>query len=502
MKSGPGNRCDVGQAFSRGRAFGAALLLAISQSFAGVYFVDPKGNDSSPGTLEQPFASLQKGHDRAVAGDTVWIRGGTYAFQGAGANADAGVSFTKSGQSDTRRICFFAYRDEKPVFDFSGLSLRGTVSGAGFYLKGSNWLHFRGLEIRNVPQPGGRANNGVWANPASNIIYERLDIHHIGGSGLFIAGGTGGNLVLNCDSHHNYDAKSDQGDGQNADGFGVHYQESGPPTVLRGCRAWWNSDDGFDCINQGITVMVENCWNALSGYKPGTMTSAPSGNGNGFKMGGWGMPPSKYPSVLPRHTVRNSLAFLNKAAGFYQNHHMIGNYFYNNTAYKNNSVGFNMLGYDLARSGDAGMGVYRNNVAFTGTATSNGTGADASNNSWDTPGLTLTAADFESVDTAGVFGPRKPDGSLPGIRFMRPAAGGKLIDKGKPIDLPFLGAAPDLGAFEFGAGTTSPILMGTQGKGAVAAEEASYGPAGFFDLAGRKLDPAKIFRARIRVLSP
>lgn len=446
------------------------------QGFAAVYFVDPKGNNAWPGTMTQPFASLQKGQDVAAAGDTVYIRGGTYAFRGPGANANAGIYITKSGQSDSRRICFFAYQDEKPVFDFSGLTL-ATSTGAGIRINGSSWLHFRGLEIRNLPQPGGAANNGIWANPASNTIFERLDIHHIAGPGLSIANGNGGNLVLNCDSHHNYDARSSQGDGQNADGFGVHYQKSGPPTILRGCRAWWNSDDGFDCIHQGVAVVVENCWNALNGYKPGTMTPAPQGNGSGFKMGGWGMPPDGYPNPIPRHTVRNSIAFLNKAAGFYQNHQPIGNIFHNNTAYRN-GVGFNMLGYDLSRRADAGMGTYRNNISFMGMATSNSTGADAADNSWDIPGLTVAASDFESVDTAGVFGPRKPDGSLPDIKFLRLSRNSPLIDKGKDVGLPFQGAAPDLGAFELASSTkvTAPRRM-----------EGHSINLGFFDAAGRRM---------------
>ena len=43
------------------------------------YYVAPTGNDSNAGTMELPFATLQRGHDVAAAGDTVWIRGGTYA---------------------------------------------------------------------------------------------------------------------------------------------------------------------------------------------------------------------------------------------------------------------------------------------------------------------------------------------------------------------------------------------------------------------------------------
>lgn len=425
------------------------LVLAATPACAATYYVAVAGDDANPGTLERPFASMQRGHDAAGAGDTVYLRGGVYRIL-KGPIPGAGIHLTKGGTSEAKRICYWAYPGEKPVLDFAQAQLEPSATAAGIRIEGADWLYLKGLEIRNVPMPGKRSNHGIWANPTSNTRFENLDIHHNAGAGLFIAYGNGGNLVLNCDAHHNYDADSDQGDGQNADGFGVHYQKSGPPTVLRGCRAWWNSDDGFDCINQGFPVIVEDSWNALNGYKPGTLTSAPDGNGNGFKMGGWGNPPEKYPDSIPRHTVRRCLAFLNKAAGFYQNHHPVPNYFYNNTAYANRAAGFNMLGYDLSKAGDAGMGIYRNNVAFTGTATSSAGGADAANDSWDIAGLTVAAADFQSLDTAGVFGPRRPDGGLPDLPFLKLSPGSRLIGKGKDVGLPYAGSAPDLGAFEYG----------------------------------------------------
>lgn len=473
----------------------AVTLLTLGSAFPAVYFVSTEGNNSWPGNLAQPFATLQKGHDVAVAGDTVYIRGGNYTFRGQGANANAGVQITKSGQSDTKRIYFFAYKDEKPVLDFTGLSL-ATSTSAGIRINGSRWLHFRGLEICNVPQPGGSANNGIWCNPGSNIIFERLNIHHITGPGLSIANGEGGHLVLNCDFHHNYDSKSAQGDGQNADGIGVHYQKTGPSTVIRGCRSWWNSDDGFDCIHQGVAVVIEDCWNALNGYKPGTMTGAASGNGNGFKVGGWGNPPEDFPNPVPRHTLRNCLAFFNKAAGIYQNHQPIANFYYNNTTFGNKSAGYNMLGY---KNGDAGMGVYRNNVSFNETPTSNANGADAANNTWNLTGLGMTASDFLSTDTAGVFGPRKSDGSLPDIRFMRLSAESRLINKGVNVELPFTGSAPDLGAFEYGMGTAHLLP-----KRAGALNGFPIRPAGTacYDPAGRKHGLRAGFRTAVPVLGP
>src|SRR5262245_31629134 len=88
-----------------------AALAALSVAYPAVaaeYYVAPTGSDSNPGSMAQPFATLQKGHDVAVAGDTVWIRGGTYQVV-TPKNSGAGIALTKSGTADTNRIRFLAY---------------------------------------------------------------------------------------------------------------------------------------------------------------------------------------------------------------------------------------------------------------------------------------------------------------------------------------------------------------------------------------------------------
>ncbi len=60
----------------------AQLFMPISTqtvSAAGnAYYVSTTGNDSNPGTQSKPFKTIQKGVNAAQAGDTVYIRGGTY----------------------------------------------------------------------------------------------------------------------------------------------------------------------------------------------------------------------------------------------------------------------------------------------------------------------------------------------------------------------------------------------------------------------------------------
>jgi hypothetical protein len=91
--------------------------LAVYPARAADYYVDTKDSDSNPGTLASPFASLQKGVSAAGAGDTVYIRGGTYKIVNDATDA-AGVTFSKSGTSDSKRIQYFAYMGELPIFDF------------------------------------------------------------------------------------------------------------------------------------------------------------------------------------------------------------------------------------------------------------------------------------------------------------------------------------------------------------------------------------------------
>ena len=457
MKSSKRSVNQVTQrSFLIGLLAGSGSLIS-ANAHAADYYVAPAGSDSNAGTLAAPFATLQKGADVAVAGDTVYIRGGTYSIT-TPKSAGAGFTFSKSGTSDSNRIKYWAYQAEVPVFDFTNMVLSTSGYTHGFVVTGS-WLHFRGLELRNVPM-NTFSNNAIAANGGGNCIFELLNLHHNSGNGIFIGKGTGGNLILNTDAHDNYDATSNQGDGQNADGIGVHYQTSGASTIVRGCRAWWNSDDGYDLINQEVPVIIENSWAMGNGYiKSGTARPA-DGNGNGFKAG------SSKTGV--RHVIRGSLAWKNVAAGFYANHSSGGNDWFNNTSY-NNGTQYNMLASDPNDSSVTivlmGTLVHkmRNNIGFPNKNT-NMNGVDTGFNSWDLM-LTPAAADFVSVMDTDALGPRQADGSLPNVDFMKLAKGSKMIDKGTDVGLPSVGAAPDLGAFEYGAASAG-TAGGTGSAGA------------------------------------
>lgn len=113
----------------------AVALLSASLCNAQPFFVSPSGNDTNSGTIEKPFATLQRAQEavRQKRGD-VFLRGGTYYLP-------APLVFTTedSGTKD-KPVVFRNYKDEKPV-----------ISG-GVRLDGLNWQPFtNGILQAQVP---------------------------------------------------------------------------------------------------------------------------------------------------------------------------------------------------------------------------------------------------------------------------------------------------------------------------------------------------------------
>jgi MYXO-CTERM domain-containing protein len=450
-----------------------SVLLAMGRASAAEYYVSPTGSDSNPGTQASPFATLQKANNSVAAGDTIWMRAGTYSIT-------SQLTLSKSGTSDTNRTKIWAYAGEVPILDVSNYGAASSGSDVPAVLVTGNWMHLKGLEIgpAKVGSNGSHSYSLLRTKNASNNTFELLNIHNGFGPGLFIDTGTGGNLILNCDSHDNYDVNGSQGDGQNGDGFGVHYQTTGPSTLVRGCRAWHDSDDGYDFISQEVPVTIENSFATGCGY-------GSSGNGNGFKAG------SSKTGI--RHIVQNNVAWKNKASGFYANHSTGGNNWYNNTAYSNGTQ-FNLLASSFDSTGNvtgtitltgAKAHVMRNNIGFPNDNTNMG-GVDTANNTWDL-NITPATSDFASISDTGCTGPRDADGSIPAAcTFMHLTAGSPMIDKGKDVGLPYVGAAPDLGAYEFGAVTAgaggtsggSGGSTGSTGSGGSIRNDAGAGSGG------------------------
>lgn len=439
------------------------IFLSIQQTAAETYYVSPNGSDNNNGSLHAPFASIQQAQTVVQPGDTVYLRGGTYSIQEAQVAKYNSIwayviYLDKSGTADAP-ICYWAYPGEQPILDFS--QVKPADKRVHAFQVVANYLHIKGLEVVGVQVTiTDHTQSECFHNEGSYNRYEQLKMHDGQAIGLYLTKGSY-NLILNCDAWNNADVTSEDKRGGNTDGFGAHPSVGSVGNIFKGCRAWFNSDDGFDCISASEAVVFDRCWAYCNGYSP---TFASMRDGNGFKIGGHGAAPNSIngkPDVVPAHTVTHCMAYRNKANGFYANHHIeTGNTWLNNTAFLN-KVNYNMLSQRIVNPGTAEaytedvpglQHILYNNLSFSPTSshTANMGSSTNLNNSFSSNiQVNVTSDDFVSIQQDHLmFAQRQNDGSLPDMDFLKLKPESDLIDKGKAVGLPFGKQAPDLGAFE------------------------------------------------------
>lgn len=424
-----------------------------------VYYCDPAGDDATAdGSIEKPFRSLQKAHDLALPGDTIYMNAGTYSYS-------ARINLSRHGEKNSGRICLFS-RGGRAVLDFS--SMATADANQGIRMSSSYW-HVYGLDIcgagdngmlieRNKPSGGSYADIAANVDQAHDNIIENCSFYRNKDTGLQLKNLAAYNLIINCDSYFN----CDPGEG-NADGFAVKLSH-GEGNYFYGCRAWNNSDDGWDQFikKEGgfpddITTTLEYCWAFHNGYLENDQSC--SGNGNGFKMG----------SNEGRNNIimNRCMAFENLNKSFDQNHntgHMILN---NCSGYASKDLtGKSRYSYRLDEATASGHIIRLTNCVAISDGISDRKKSEYA--PWSVSGEMVTCdmnclpADFQSIDWEQGRLPRQADGSLPAITFLKPVEGSdRFADRGSAVasfegesrwaeGIVFNGAAPDLGYWESG----------------------------------------------------
>lgn len=429
------------------------LLLSLTLG-ATTYYVSTTGNDGTgTGAISTPWLTILKGMSEVSAGDTLYIRGGTYTPVGTFRYDYVGYAGAYVNNVDgtaENPIVMLNYPDEDVIIDCSAMSNLDD-SYVGVLIENSDYWYVKGLTIHNSDADWQYNGVGIWVMNSNNCTLDQIVSHHHGNSGIRCTHASEDNLILNCDSYANYDLASD---GENADGieFAFITYRAGDlrENTIRGCRLWNNSDDGIDLYNGDGYYLIENTWAWKSGYVHGADTTC-GGNGSGFKLGNTSVDLS---ASLGR-TIRNCVVFGNKLHGLDQNGANTIMHVYHNTIYDNTSVGvaFHYLSLDNAH-------VFRNNISFGNGDDWFGdhTNATIDHNSydatWEPLGPESTSVDFVSLDTAGVSGARQPDGSLPIITFLHLVDGSDLKDAGTAVgvntdaDGTPRGYLPDIGAYE------------------------------------------------------
>lgn len=397
---------------------GALIIKATSKDSNAVFgekevLITGYSNIPSVSNSQQLLTAIQN----ANPGDIIYVNQGTFAF-------NSTINISRNGASD-KLISLVSHPNntQKPKFDFSAMTENS--SNRGIQLNANFW-HIKGIHLYKA------GDNGMFIRGNNNLV-EFCDFSENKDTGLQIGNGGANNTILNCDSFFNADSAI-----ENADGFASKL-DAGTGNKFIGCRAWQNLDDGWDGYLRGtnnITTTYENCWAIKNGYlKNGTKGG---GDGNGFKTGGSDNKDLKHHAIF-----KNCIAVGNVFDGFDHNSNRGDITIYNSGAYQN---GRNI---NFGSSNITNSLKIKNTASFAGIGSDsyNATNRDITNNSWQN-GIVTNAADYISLNVDLLLSPRKADGSLPDIDFMKLVSGSDLIDAGVNVGLPFNGSAPDIGPFE------------------------------------------------------
>ena len=455
------------------------------------FWCSPEGDDlTADGSREKPFFSLQRAANLTGPGDTIVMAAGTYLY-------DARVNISNCGTRE--KPITLRCGDGRAVLDFSAMPYHKHSDNPqqGIRLTASYW-HFYHIDICNASDNGllieRESVDGFPESQAHDNLIEACNFYKNGDTGLQMKNLAAFNRVVNCDSYLN----CDEGEGD-ADGFAPKISV-GDGNYFYGCRAWANSDDGWDVFykkdsgqKDNVTVILENC----IAYKNGFLDLnkiAPNGNGNGFKCGSNQGAMNVY--------MNRCLAIHNKAKGFDQNHNA-GDIILNNCTGMTSKAlcGDKTYSYRIYEDIASGHEVRLTNCI----AINDNDATDKRDKNTGLPklgeygkygeygrfevdetleGLTVVSCEFQKADPTQfvsitndeeLIAERQENGELPETTFAHLRDGSFLIDKGVAIDatdyrgiqvsgISYADEAPDLGAYEAGNITSGIERVETSDK--------------------------------------
>lgn len=146
---------------------------------AATYYVATNGSDSNPGSQGAPFRTIAHGLRHLQPGDTLYLRGGTYAepIHSDRTTLRGGTSWTTavtiaSAPGETATVAGAYLVDNLASPQFAYLILDRLVLDGGLTLY-AHHVRVQDSEIKNSPQ------NGIMSY-GSHLEFLRLDVHHNG----------------------------------------------------------------------------------------------------------------------------------------------------------------------------------------------------------------------------------------------------------------------------------------------------------------------------------
>src|SRR3974390_3262968 len=148
----------------------ATLSLTVNTTSSVSFYVATTGSDSNSGTISSPWRTIQHAANSVQAGDTVFVRAGTY---------NESVNIPISGSASAGPVIFQSYPGENAIIDGTGLTPSG--SQGLINISSQSYVTIEGFEIRNYQTSSASVvPAGIWVSGAgSHIQILNNRIHNI-----------------------------------------------------------------------------------------------------------------------------------------------------------------------------------------------------------------------------------------------------------------------------------------------------------------------------------
>ena len=148
----------------------ASAFIPSVVTHAATYYVATTGNNGNPGTNSKPWQTVAYAASKMVAGDTTYVKGGTY--------KEGTIRLGKSGTSSAP-IKLLNVPGQYPIINFIDKSRyhRILIQNTASYRNAIGWIIIEGLELRNGYE-GLKIYNG------HDLTIRRNWIHHNSNQGI------------------------------------------------------------------------------------------------------------------------------------------------------------------------------------------------------------------------------------------------------------------------------------------------------------------------------
>jgi MYXO-CTERM domain-containing protein len=254
-------------------------FLAAANASAADFYVATTGNDGNPGNQAQPFRTIRKAVGVANPGDTVFVGSGTYT---------GAVNLTRSGTA-TAWITISAFPGELPIIDGAGGGGTGLGSSTAQFIKvvgiavrnfassgfGNGWVNDVGTSNGNWQFinciADGNGINGITFYNATGILIDQSIVAHNGnmlpswssGVNLFhLSGDFTTNIVRGTVSFENIDITTDHSNpaGGATDGSGFILDQSSSGALFENNLGFRNGGSCIRINTPGAHLVNNTCY--------------------------------------------------------------------------------------------------------------------------------------------------------------------------------------------------------------------------------------------------